>query len=190
MHKHPNHFNLGRIGRTHGLTGDLICVLDTDKPHAYAKLDAFFLEINNQFLPYFIRKFSIRGSEAYISLEGVTNVEQASRLKGAEIYLPLEKLPKPGKNEFYFHDLIGCTLTDKNHGELGVVEEIIETAGQKLISFTHQGKEVLIPFVKQFVTTIDTENKTLKTELPVGLLELYLEETRAEKDDALEEEEE
>ncbi len=187
MHKHPNHFNLGRIGRTHGLAGDLICVLDTDKPHAYVKLDAFFLEVNNQFLPYFIRKFSIRGSEAYISLEGVTNVEQASRLKGAEIYLPLEKLPKPSKNEFYFHDLIGCTLIDKAHGELGVVEEIIETAGQKLIAFSHLGKEVLIPFVKQFVTEIDTDTKILKTEIPDGLLELYLTETKAEKDDALEE---
>jgi len=188
MLKHPEHFQLGKIGRTHGLHGDVIAILDTDKPSAYAKLEGFFLEVNHTFLPYFIRKISIRGNEAHISLEGITNVEQATRLKGADIYLPIDKLPKPTKGEFYFHDLLGCRLIDQSLGELGTVEDIIETAGQKLISFHYQEKEVLLPFVKQFVTEIDLDGKTLKTQLPEGLIELYMEETKAEKDDAFEEE--
>ena len=95
MLKHPHYFQLGRISRTHGLQGELVAILDTDKPNLYSKLDSFFLEINQKLAPHFIQKISIRGSEARILLEGINNVEQAAKFKGVEIFLPLEKLPKP-----------------------------------------------------------------------------------------------
>jgi 16S rRNA processing protein RimM len=187
MYKHPNHFQLGRIVRTHGLAGDLICTLDTDKPQAYIKLKAFFLEVEGRLLPYFIKKITLKGNDAVVSLEGIIHSDQATKLKGAGIFLPLDQLPKPTKDEFYLHDLTGCVLVDENLGEIGVVESIIETGGQDLLSIQYKGKEVLVPFVKHFVTDIDIPAKKLTSHLPEGLLDIYLEE-KAIKDDGLEEE--
>lgn len=178
MLKHPHYFQLGRISRTHGLQGELVAILDTDKPNLYSKLDSFFLEINQKLAPHFIQKISIRGSEARILLEGINNVEQAAKFKGVEIFLPLEKLPKPNKDEFYFHDLIGCQLVDADRGILGNVEDVMDASAQKLLFFHYQGKEVLLPLVSEFVTEIDTESKILKTSVPDGLLELYMEEPK------------
>jgi 16S rRNA processing protein RimM len=181
MLKHPQHFQLGRISRTHGLQGELVAILDTDKPHQYTKLDGFFLEINQKLIPHFIQKISIRGSEARILLEGISTIEQATKFKGAEIFLPLEKLPKPQKDEFYFHDLLGCQLEDTTYGLLGTVEDVIDASAQKLLFFHYQGKEVLLPLVKEFVTEIDLKNKMLKTSIPDGLLELYMEEPKQQE---------
>lgn len=189
MHKHPKHFQLGRVLRSHGLAGDVVCLLDTDHPEYYAKQKAFFLEINHSLLPYFIKKVNLKGADAIISFEGITTSEQASKLKGSEIYLPLEALRKPSKNEFYLHDVIGCTLIDDQLGELGVIESLIEATGNNLLTLTYQGSEVLVPLVKEFVYDIDIEHKTLKSRLPEGLLELYLEK-KVEKDDAFDEEDE
>ena len=189
MLKHPDYFQLGRIVRAHGLTGNMICILDTDKPEAYLKLESLFLERNNTLLPYFVKKIILKGPDAHLTLEGIDNAEKATALKGAEIYLPLNKLPKMSKNEFYIHDLLECKLIDSLHGELGVVEDIIETAGQSLISFTYKGSEVLLPFVKDFVTDVDLSSKTVKTTLPDGLLEIYTSTVKEVKDDALEEDE-
>lgn len=187
MLKHADYFHLGKIVRTHGLTGNMICVFDTDRPEAYLKLESLFLEKNSSFLPYFVKKILLKGPEAHLTLEGIDSAEKAATIKGSDIYLPLSKLPKRGKNEFFIHDLLGCKLVDSLHGELGLVEDIIETAGQDLISFTYKGSEVLLPFVKEFVTDIDMASKIVKTNLPDGLLEIYTSTVKQEKDDAFEE---
>ena len=187
MLKHQDYFHLGKIVRTHGLAGNMICVLDTDRPEAYLKLESLFLEKNTSFLPYFVKKLILKGPDAHLTLEGIDNVEKAANLKGSDIYLPLSKLPKRNKNVFFVHDLLGCKLVDVTHGELGIVEDIIDTAGQDLISFTYKGSEVLLPFVKNFLTDINMETKTVQTNLPDGLLEIYTSTVKPEKDDAFEE---
>lgn len=188
MFHHPKHFQLGKILRSHGLKGELVCSLDTDVPEAYAKLKGFFLEINHTLLPYFVKSIKINGNEALISLEDVTTSEQANRLKGADIYLPLEKLPKIAKDEFYWHDLLGAELIDEELGLLGTIDDVIETSGHNLLSFNYQGKEVLFPFVKEFVKDFDLKTKKVEIKLPEGLLDIYLA-TAVEKDDDLEGEE-
>jgi 16S rRNA processing protein RimM len=190
MFKYPKHFHLGKIIKTHGLHGDVVCSFDTDNPAAYAKLKSVFLEVHNTLLPFFIKRIKWNGAEAIVSLDDITSADQAGKLKGADIYLPLEKLPKPRKNEFYWHDLLGSELIEKELGPLGKIQDIIETSGHNLLSFEYQGKEVLLPFVKEFVLEVDLESKIVQVQLPDGLLDIYLAETNTEKDDAFEEEKE
>jgi len=188
MLKHPDYFHLGKIVRTHGLNGNMICVFDTDKPESYLKLESVFLEKGSNFLPYFVKKITLKGPEVHLTLEGIDSSEKAATIKGSEIYLPLSKLPKRSKDEFYIHDLLQCKLIDSVHGELGVIEDIIETAGQDLISFTYKGSEVLLPLVKEFVTNVDLTQNVVHTSLPDGLLEIYTSTAKVERDDAFEEE--
>ena len=190
MLKHPDYFHLGKILRSHGLTGNLICVFDTDKPESYSKLESVLLERNNSLLPYFVKKVTLKGHEVHLLLEGIDTAEKASVLKGCDIYLPLNKLPKRSKNEFYIHDLLGCNLTDINLGELGTVEDVIETAGQNLLSFNYKGAEILLPFVKEFVINVDIQGKAVSTNIPEGLIDIYTQPSKHQKDDALEEESE
>ena len=182
MHKHPNHFQLGKVLRTHGLAGDLVCLFDTEKPEAYAKLKSIFIESGSFLQPFSVRKITFRPNDVLLAIDGYNTPEQAAKFKGADIYLNLEALPKAPKNEFYLHDLVGCTIIDAHHGELGIIESVIETTGQNLLAFTYQGSEVLVPFVDAFVKEINLSEKKLHSELPEGLLELYLE-TKPVKDD-------
>ena len=97
-------FLLGYISKSSGIKGELIANLDVDEPLHYKKMESVFLEINGELVPFFICKITIRpaNSTALIQLEDVIDNEQAKKLIGSEIYLPLDFLPKLSGKKFYW----------------------------------------------------------------------------------------
>lgn len=176
-------FELGYITKSHGLDGDVTAVLDTDNPKHYSSLKSLFLEIKGALVPYMVGKIRVSSGKAIISLQGVSNSEQAEALKGSKLWLPLSALPKIKGSGYYFHELIGFTVTDKTFGTLGPVESIFNLPHQDLIAMRYKGSEVLIPINDHIVQGINRPKQEVYTQLPEGLLEVYLEhETGEEKD--------
>ena len=174
-------FELGYLGKVHGLDGSLMAVLDVDQPERYQKLDAVFVEQGNQLVPFLIRKTSGRkGSQLILSLEGVNTDDQAMKLRGCKLWLPEAALPKPGKDQFYYHELVGAQVEDEHYGKLGKVKEILDLPQQTLASMDWQGTEVLFPLHEQILLSFDRASAILKTSLPEGLLEVY---TKPESDE-------
>lgn len=174
-------FELGYLGKVHGLDGSLMAVLDVDQPERYQKLDAVFVEQGNQLVPFLIRKTSgKKGSQLILSLEGVNTEEQAQKLRGCRLWLPEAALPKPGKDQFYYHELVGAEVEDEHYGKLGKVKEILDLPQQTLASMDWQGTEVLFPLHEQILRRFDRDAALLFTCLPEGLLEVY---TKPESDE-------
>jgi len=174
-------FELGYLGKVHGLDGSLVAVLDVDQPERYRSLDAVFVEQGSQLVPYLIKKVSgQKGSQLILSLEGVESEEQAKMLKGSRLWLPEQALPKLEKNQFYYHELIGCQVEDQQLGRLGKIREILDLPRQTLASMEWQGAEVLFPLHDQLIKRFDRENAVLHTILPDGLLDVY---TKPETDE-------
>jgi 16S rRNA processing protein RimM len=94
---------------------------------------------------------------------------------GSEIYLPLSSLPKLTGNKFYFHEIIGFTLLDSVHGDIGIVESVNDTTAQALFEVVKEDKQLLIPINDQIITKVDRENKTIHVTTPEGLVDLYME---------------
>ena len=90
------------------------------------------------------------------------------------IYLPLDLLPKLEGNQFYFHEVIGFKVIDKNHGEVGVIVSINDSAAQPLFEIEQGDKEIFIPLIDNFIKKVDRENKVIQVETPEGLIDLYL----------------
>ena len=70
-------FNLGYIAKRIGNHGELAFVLDVDNPGNYQKLETVFVELNNNLVPFFIKKLHLRGNTAVVSIEGIDTIEKA-----------------------------------------------------------------------------------------------------------------
>lgn len=169
-----DYFEIGFILKPHGLKGALNIQLDVDDPTAYKKMESVIVKVGSNLIPFFISSLQINGKKGILSLEDVDSIDAATELNSCALLLPIGQLPKLGKNQFYYHEVIGYTIVDKTHGSLGILEQIISGGNQDLISMLYNEKEVLIPINDEIVSRADHSNKEVHVALPDGLLDIYL----------------
>ena len=133
-----------------------------------------FVQVRNNLIPFFIESSQLHKSELLrIKFEEVDTEADADALLKSELYLPLEFLPKLEGNKFYFHEVIGFKITDKNFGEVGTVKAINDSTAQALFEVDRDGIEILIPMNDEFIVEVNRETKTILVETPEGLIDLY-----------------
>lgn len=168
-------FYLGKIVKKYSFKGELLAKLDTNQPELYENLDAIFVEIRGNLVPFFVEHSQFHKSELLrIKFEEVDTEGDADALLKCDMYLPLELLPKLDGNKFYFHEVIGFIIKDKNFGKVGIIKGINDTTAQALFEIDRNGKEVLIPMNDDFIKKVDRPNKTILVETPEGLIDLYI----------------
>lgn len=175
-------FNLGYIARRVGNKGELLFVLDVDDPSRYKKLESVFVELNNSLVPFFIKKVQIRGNNATVSIEGIETIERAEELVKSGLFLPLTFLPKLSGKKFYFHEMPGFTVVDKVHGEIGVVERVLDFPQQAVFQIKKGDHEILIPAKDEFIVSINRTDRRLEIQAPEGLIDIYI--SNKEPDDS------
>lgn len=169
-------FYLGKIVKKYSFKGELLIKLDTDEPAIYENLDAVFVDLRNNFLPFFIESSQLHKSELLrVKFEEVNTEADADSLLKCDAYLPLEFLPKLEGDKFYFHEVIGFTVEDVNFGKVGTIKSINDSTSQSLFEIDRDGIEILIPMNDEFIKKLDKENKTILVETPEGLIDLYIE---------------
>lgn len=168
-------FYLGKIVSKFSFKGELLVKLDTDEPGLYKNLESVFIAVSNNLVPFFIERCSLHKSELLrIKLEDIDTEEDADSLMKMELYLPLKFLPELSGNQFYFHEIIGFTITDINFGEVGMIKGVNDTTSQALFEIDRKGTEILIPINDEFIKKVDRDAKTILVDVPEGLIELYL----------------
>ncbi|NNK74115.1 MAG: 16S rRNA processing protein RimM [Flavobacteriaceae bacterium] len=169
-------FYLGKIVKKYSFKGELLAKLDTDEPALYEKLDAVLVLLRRDFIPFFIESSQLHKSDLLrLKFEDVNTGEEADRLIGSELYLPLELLPALEGDKFYYHEVIGFTVIDASFGEIGTIRSINDTTAQALFVIERNGTEILIPMNDEFISKVDRDNKTIAVTTPEGLIDLYLE---------------
>jgi 16S rRNA processing protein RimM len=165
---------IGKIVATHGLQGGLILTHIIGRSDWLKKEMPLFVELNKEsYIPYFTAQFRASNDEEYIvSFEDVEKPEQAKKLIGKHVYAQEDLLAEKASDSPLLW--IGFEVTDRKHGKLGKIEDIMLTANQWLAQVTYKDAEVLIPLIEQTIDGIDLKKKKLQVNLPDGLLEVYL----------------
>lgn len=170
-------FQLGYIKATHGLKGDVQVILDVDDPEDYYHLESVFLDQTGQgtLVPFFVRYIHPQSGKLIIKFEEVNELQEARKLIGKTVYLPLAALPELSEASFYYHEMLGCEVRDHQRGLLGTVSCIYDQSPQVLLGMSYRGHEILIPFTDEIVPAFDKSSRVVHVNLPAGLLEIYLE---------------
>ncbi len=167
-------FYLGKIVKKYSYKGELLAKLDTDEPDLYENIDAVFMDLRGNLVPFFVESSQLHKSDLLrLKFEDVDSEADADALIKSELYLPLDLLPKLEGDKFYYHEVIGFTIKDKNFGEVGVIKAINDSTAQALFEIDRNGVEILIPMNDEFIVKVDKPNKTIEVETPDGLIELY-----------------
>jgi 16S rRNA processing protein RimM len=170
-------FYLGKIVKKYSFKGELLAKLDTDEPELYDDLEAIFIDLKGNLVPFFIEASQLHKSNLLrLKFEGVGTEADADSLMKTELYLPLNLLPKLEGDKFYFHEVIGFTIEDENYGKVGILSGINDSTAQPLFEIDRNGIEILIPMNDEFIVKVDRTNKTIIVNTPEGLIDLYLSE--------------
>ena len=169
-------FYLGKIVKKYSFKGELLVNLDTDQPQLYTNIKSLFLDINNRLIPYFIKESQLHKSNLFrIKLEDINTESEAKELIRKKVYLPLNLLPKFVGNAFYYHEVLGFEIWDKDLGKVGILKGVNDQSSQALFEIERNGIEVLIPVHDEFIITIDRNKKIITVKTPPGLIDLYIE---------------
>jgi len=170
------YFYLGKISKLFAAKGALQVYLDTDSPENYLKMESVFVRMNGQLIPFFIESIELRhNNTAVVTFTDVDDVDMATLLINCELFLPDTMLPPLTGTRFYYHEVKGFAVKDENFGDAGIIEEVLEYPHQAVLRVLLKGKEILIPITDEIILEVDRETRTIRTRVPEGLIELYLE---------------
>ena len=170
-----NCFHLGYVAKLHGFKGEVSLFLDVTNPSDYDDLEMIFVDLNDQLTPFFIEHSKVRNNGYLtVKLENIDSEIAAKRIVRRKVYLPEEILPVLEGNNFYDHEIVGYTVIDKNYGEVGILEMVIDNKVNPLLQINHNGTEVLLPLIDGLIQKLEREKRELYVNAPQGLIELYL----------------
>ena len=168
---------LARIVRPRGLRGEVAAQILTDFPERLPDLrevwiagvrgDPRRVRVKNCWLS------TSRGGQAIFHFEGVDSVEEAERLCGFEVQVPLEQRAKLDAGNYYVGDLVGCEVWEAGASSaMGTVRDVDFPGGVPLLAVKTGEGDVLVPLAAEFCTRIDVKAKRIDVALPEGLRDL------------------
>jgi 16S rRNA processing protein RimM len=90
---------------------------------------------------------------------------------GFEILTSIQELIPKGPNEYFFYEVLGCSVIDESGINIGIVVDILETGAHNVIviredSGQEDAQEILIPFVQAYIIQADYVNRIIHMRVP------------------------
>ena len=167
-------FNVGKIVNTQGLKGEVRVVSKTDFPEKRYKVgNVLYLFMPDSTIPIELTVKSHRSHKTFelLTFEGFTNINEVEKFRDGIIKVPESQLDSLQKDEFYYHEIIGCLVATTAGEEIGKVTEILSPGANDVwVVKGTSGKEILIPYINDVVKKVDVKEKVIIIEPMEGLL--------------------
>ena len=154
---------MGRIAAPFGIKGWIKVQPYSEDPGTLMDFASWRLGRGEQQAHYSVEAVQDHGKALVAKLAGIDDRDAAYALRGQEISVAKRDLPPPEENEFYWSDLIGLTVVNREGIELGKVDSLMESGANDLL-VVKGAREHLIPFVAAFVGKVDLEGGTLEVD--------------------------
>lgn len=162
---------VGRIGRPHGIKGEVILEGDLTADDLHAVRRFTWRGRTGETRELTLRTARPAHDRVLLGFAGVQSREQASELTLGQLWAEDSLLPDPGPGTAYQFQLIGLRVVEDGGRELGVIEHVIQT-GAHAVYVVQGARELLIPATAEVVRTVDLAAGTVTVTLPAGLEDL------------------
>ena len=161
---------IGRLWRSRGNRGELLGELDSSDQDREQKLREVALEVDGRRQVMQVEETWRHDGRPVFKFAGIDSISDAEKWEGAEMLVPRSEVEPPEEGAYSYADLVGCKVL--GDAEVGVVTEVEVFGGAPLLKLAAaDGREILIPFARSICKVIDVASKTIRVELPEGLLE-------------------
>ena len=169
MIKQEDVYRIGRLGKTHGVKGEVSLQFDDD---VFDRVDAEYLvlDVDGILVPFFMEEYRFRSDTvALVKFCDVDTQQRASELTGCDVYFP-RALADEDEESVSYAMLVGFSIVDAATGsQVGTVAAVDDTTANLLFELT-DGR--LIPANDDLISDIDTKQGEIRMNIPEGLLEL------------------
>ena len=160
---------VGKLFRARGNRGELLAEIYSSQPGRAEELKEVTLEVDGRRRNAMVERVWFHDGRTVLKFAGIDSISQAEEWAGADILVPETERVEAAEGEFFHADLIGCQVVGV--GPVGVVKAVEDYGAAPLLNVeTPDGREVLIPFVRSICREIDVAGKTIRVELPEGLV--------------------
>lgn len=164
---------VGRVGRPHGVRGDLAVDVRTDDPEERFEAGSVLVTDPPERGPLTVQSARWHSGRLLVRFEGVDDRSAADALRGTLLVIDSADLPPlEDPEDFYDHQLVGLAARLPDGDPLGTVSEVVHGAGGDLLIVRRDDRELLVPFVHAVVPTVDVSAGYLVVDPPEGLLDL------------------
>lgn len=168
---------LARLVRPQGRHGEILADVLTDFPERFADRRRLFLVSSEtshspeREAP--LENHWLHKGRIVLKFSGIDSITDANALRGLLVAIPASDRATLTDDSVYIGDLIGCTVFDLNAGSaaIGTVIDVDKDASLLAVKSPNRD-EVLIPFARAFVATMDLAAKRIEMRLPPGLLDI------------------
>ncbi|WP_123054071.1 ribosome maturation factor RimM [Clostridium sp. JN-1] len=147
---------IGQIINTHGINGEVKVYPLTDDIKRFKNLKKVYIDGEENK----VVSCKVQPKVVILKIEGIDSIDEAIKYKQKYIEVPREDAVKLQEGSYFIADIIGCDVIDENGIEYGKVADVIQTKNND-VYWIKEGKELLIPALKNIVVNIDVENKKI-----------------------------
>ncbi len=167
---------IGTVAKPQGLHGEVNIVAFSGQPENFKEYNSLYLvddkgEISPQLI---IKRCKVHKGKAVVLFDRVTDRTLAEKLSGMGVLVAKTDLPKLGKDEFYWHQLIGLQVHTVDGRNLGILDSIFSNGAQDVMVIQGDSDEYLVPLTDGILNTYDEMKVVIDP--PPGLLEINTDE--------------
>ena len=161
-------FRIGRLGKPHGVKGEINFNFSDD---VFDRVDAEYLVLllDGILVPFFMEEYRFRSNEtALVKFCGIDTAERARELTNVEVFFPHALSDADVDDNMKWEDFVGYQIDG-----VGQITDV-DTATENVLFVVQMadGRQALIPAVDDFIVSLDHSQKTIRMNLPEGMLDL------------------
>ncbi len=160
---------VGVIANTHGVRGEVKVYPTTDDVNRFKKLKEIYM--GDEKAPLHIQSVKFQKNMVILGFKEFTTLNEVEGLRNKELFVDRAHAVKLQKDEYFISDLIGMKAVTDEGKTLGEVQDVLQTgANDVYVVKTTDGKEVLLPAIKECVLNVDMNERVMSVHIMEGLL--------------------
>ena len=162
---------VGVISSTHGVRGEVKVFPTTSDKESFRDLKSVTLDTGKERISLEIQQVKFFKQMVILKFRGIDSINDIERYKGKSLWVPREEALPLGEDEYYIADLIGMEVSLEDDTYFGRLRDVIETGANDVYAVeTAEGREVLIPAIKECILQVDVQAGKMRIHLMKGLV--------------------
>ena len=165
------YFEIGQIVNTSGLKGILKIKPFTDDIKKFSNLKTIYMKTKSGLTEFKIEQVRYVKNMVMLKLAGIDTVEEAEKYRNLYIKILRDQEEELEEGSYYVVDILGCKVNTDANQELGKIVDVFQTGSNDVyVVKDEQGKQILLPAIKQVIKNVDIKNKIITVHLLEGLV--------------------
>ncbi len=162
---------VGVITTVHGVRGEVKVFPTTDDVNRFKKLKEVILDTGREKITLEIEGVKFFKQMVILKFKGIDTLDDVAKYRQAGLYVTRSNAVKLDRDEYFIADLIGVEVYDESDQLIGVLEDVIATGANDVYTIRMtDGRELLLPAIKQCVLDVDVQGRRMKAHVLEGLL--------------------